>query len=101
VSWLANLVQTYDNNTSLIGQYEKTHSGREYTLVPISHTTQSAHIEVHLSLGGDFLWANVVEKTNASTIIPCTEESLSRSGTLPPPHPLHDKFIYVAGHYAR
>lgn len=101
MSWLADLVQTYDNNTSLIGQYEKTHSGREYTLVPISHTTQSAHVEVHLSLGGDFLWANVVEKSNASTIIPCTEESLSRSGTLPPPHPLHDKLMYVAGDFAR
>lgn len=100
MTWLANLVQTYDNNSGSIGQYEKTHSGREYTLVPISHTTQSAHIEVHLSLGGDFLWANVIEKTNASTTIPCTEESSSRSGTLPPPHPLHDKLMYVAGDYA-
>lgn len=99
MSWIGSLLETYENNSSAIGQFEKKRNGKEYALIPVSHTTQSAHIEVHISLEGDFLDAKVVDKDDASTIIPCTEDSANRTSH-PVPHPLHDKLMYVAGDYA-
>lgn len=101
MTWLRNLLQTYENNVGLIGQFEKKRNGREYALIPVSHTTQAAHVEIHISLEGDFLWAKVVDKEDASTVIPCTEKSASRAGTKPSPHPLFDKLMYVAGDFER
>ena len=100
MTWLANLLQTYENHAGEVGQFEKKRNGREYALIPVSHTTQTAHIEVHLSLEGEFLRAKVVDKEDASTIIPCTEESASRTSA-PVPYPLFDKLMYVAGDYTR
>lgn len=100
MSWLTNLLQTYENNVAAIGQYEKKRNGQEYALIPVAHTTQTAHIEVHLSQDGRFLRASVVDKSDASTIIPCTEKSASRTSS-PEPYPLFDKLMYVAGDYPR
>ena len=100
MTWLTNLMKTYENNSALIGNFEKKRNGREYALLPVSHTTQSAHIEVHLSREGDFLWAKVVDRDDANTIIPCTEKSASRTSA-PEPYPLFDKLVYVAGDYTR
>ncbi|KQO14752.1 type I-C CRISPR-associated protein Cas8c/Csd1 [Paenibacillus sp. Leaf72] len=99
MSWLANLSRTYDNHAESIGQFEKKRNGREYALIPISHTTQSAHIEVILNGQGEFLKAEVIVKEEASTIIPCTEAAASRTSA-PVPYPLFDKLVYVAGDYA-
>ncbi|WP_338554679.1 type I-C CRISPR-associated protein Cas8c/Csd1 [Paenibacillus sp. KS-LC4] len=98
MSWLANLSKTYDNHTEAIGNFEKKRNGREYALIPISHTTQSAHIEVILNGKGVFLRAKVIEKEEGSTIIPCTEAAASRTSA-PVPYPLFDKLMYVAGDY--
>lgn len=100
MTWLANLWQTYEDNVPAIGRFETNPNGREYALIPVSHTTQSAHIEVYLSPDGQFLRADVVPKEDASTLIPCTEDSANRTSA-PVPHPLFDKLQYVAGDYAR
>lgn len=100
MTWLANLLQIYEENTNAIGHFEKKRNGQEYALIPISHTTQSAHIEVHLDMDGNYLLARVVEKEESSTIIPCTEASASRTSA-PVPYPLFDKLMYVAGDYDR
>ncbi|QQE75939.1 type I-C CRISPR-associated protein Cas8c/Csd1 [Brevibacillus composti] len=100
MSWLATLNQTYENHAHVIGQFEKKANDREYALIPVSHTTQSAHIEVILDGQGNFITAKVIDKSEASTIIPCTEASASRTSA-PVPHPLFDKLIYVAGDYTR
>ncbi len=100
MSWLGDLVRTYENNEGSIGQYAKNRNGREYTMIPVSHTTQSAHIEVRLSSDGDFRGASVVSKDDASTVIPCTEKSANRTSA-PEPYPLCDKLVYVAGDYDR
>lgn len=97
---MANLVRTYENHSGATGRFESKGNGREYALIPVFHTTQTAHIEVHISLDGEFRWAEVVDKREASTIIPCTEDSLSRTSRHVP-HPLFDKLIYVAGDYRR
>ncbi|WP_433922696.1 type I-C CRISPR-associated protein Cas8c/Csd1 [Paenibacillus taichungensis] len=100
MSWLANLSKTYDDHAEVVGQFEMKKSGKEYALIPISHTTQTAHIEVHLNEKGNIVNAKVVEKNDGSTIIPCTEASASRTSA-PVPYPLFDKLAYVAGDYTQ
>lgn len=100
MNWLENLSQTYDDHAHVAGQFELKKDGREYALIPLSHTTQTAHIEVHLDMDGHFLKAKVVGKDEGSTIIPCTEAAASRTSA-PVPYPLFDKLMYVAGDYAR
>ncbi|WP_172194812.1 type I-C CRISPR-associated protein Cas8c/Csd1 [Saccharibacillus qingshengii] len=99
MSLLLNLYKTYEANDQQVGQMMTKNNGREYTLLPIAHTTQNAHIEVTLTPDGTFHSAEVVEKEHADTLIPCTEESSSRAGSKIAPYPLHDKLSYVAGDF--
>lgn len=98
MSWLLHLYETYEANLDQVGKTVKKRD-REYTLLPVSHTTQNAHVEVTIDEDGDFLKARVLEKE--STLIPCTEESASRSGSKVAPYPLHDKLSYVAGDFVK
>lgn len=100
MSWLLNLYETYNSNLDLVGIIEKKHNEQEYTLLPVSHTTQNAHIQVDITEDGQFHSATVIDKSDASTLIPCTEDSASRAGAKIAPYPLHDKLSYVAGDYA-
>lgn len=101
MNWLALLAATYDaNEEKYVGKMEINRFGAEYTLIPISHTTQMAHIEVRLNGKGKLLGAAIIrDKKERNTIIPCTEASASRTSA-PVPHPLFDKLQYVAGDYA-
>lgn len=101
MSWLLNLYETYESNIDRIGEAYKKPNGQEYTLLPISHTTQTAHIEVQITEEGEFHSASVVDKSDAITVIPCTDESASRSGSKIAPYPLHDKLSYVAGDFVK
>ncbi|MDG0809694.1 type I-C CRISPR-associated protein Cas8c/Csd1 [Cohnella rhizosphaerae] len=100
MTWLAKLSETYDNHTAYLGKFELNRFNREYTLIPVSHTTQTAHIEIYLDEAGNYLRARAVDKEFGSTIIPCTEASASRTSA-PVPYPLHDKLMYVAGDYGQ
>ncbi|WP_018887426.1 type I-C CRISPR-associated protein Cas8c/Csd1 [Paenibacillus massiliensis] len=100
MTWLANLSKTYDDHEQSVGKFELKKDGREYALIPVSHTTQTAHIEIHLDIDGQFLRARVIPKEEGSTIIPCTEAAASRTSA-PVPYPLFDKLLYVAGDYAQ
>lgn len=99
MSWLLNLYETYESNLSAVGEIEKKSNGQEYTLLPISHTTQTAHIEVQITESGEFHSASIVSRNDAITLIPCTEESASRTSSKVAPYPLHDKLSYVAGDF--
>lgn len=90
--WMLKLYETYNNcqNTTSI----EPDSG-DYPL-PISHTTQRAHIEIVLDQNGAFNRARVLSKDDQRTLIPCTESSAGRSGSKPEPHPLSDKLQYIA-----
>ncbi|RSK26545.1 type I-C CRISPR-associated protein Cas8c/Csd1 [Bacillus sp. HMF5848] len=102
MSWLLNLYETYEANISRVGAIEQRPNGQEYTLLPVSHTTQTAHIEVRVTPQGDFHSADVItDKNNAVTVIPATEKSSSRAGKVVAPYPLHDKLMYVAGDFAK
>lgn len=99
MSWLLNLYETYQANTNQVGKIEKKYNEQEYTLLPVAHTTQNAHIEVAITENGEFFTANVIDKGDASTLIPSTEKSASRAGSVVAPYPLHDKLSYVAGDF--
>lgn len=68
-------------------------------LMPISHTTQQAHIEIVIDGNGRFKGAAILTKGNETTLIPCTEESGGRAGSKPVNHPLCDKLQYLAGDF--
>lgn len=99
MNWISNLSKTYDDHAKVVGQFETKKNGKEYALIPISHTTQTAHIEVHLNASGEIVNAKVVDKNDGGTVIPCTESSASRAGITPVPHPLFDKLMFVAGDF--
>lgn len=102
MSWLLNLYETYEANLDRVGKIEHTRhtkNAREYTLLPVSHTTQNAHITVEITEDGNFHSALIIDKSDASTLIPCTEKSASRAGSVIAPYPLHDKLSYVAGDF--
>ncbi|WP_342558630.1 type I-C CRISPR-associated protein Cas8c/Csd1 [Metasolibacillus sp. FSL K6-0083] len=103
MSYLQALYRTYDENLDEVGKAQRKEfrngQSTEYMLLPISHTTQTAHIEVLVDLEGNFYDAYELDKEN--TVLPFTEESGSRSGQNYVPHFLHDKLMFVAGDYKK
>ena len=93
MSWIQKLYDTYE-------QCQLASSPVTYDdvsiLLPISHTTQEAHLEITVDQDSNFSRAKVVPKGESRTIVPCTEESGGRTGRKPKPHPLCDKLQYVA-----
>ncbi|OHC66816.1 MAG: type I-C CRISPR-associated protein Cas8c/Csd1 [Rhodocyclales bacterium GWA2_65_19] len=68
-------------------------------LMPVSHSTQQAQIEIVIDGCGNFRRASVIPKEDSTTLIPCTEASGGRAGSMPVNHPLCDKLQYVAGDF--
>lgn len=93
MSWIQKLYETYENCKSDVGL--KTEDNKA-PLVPVGHILQQAQTEIIIDQNGSFKGANLVLKNDTGTIIPCTEESSSRSGSDPKSHPLCDKLQYVA-----
>lgn len=90
MAWIEKLHATYEACKS------REPPGVE-TLMPVSHTLQQAHIEITLDEKGKIKEARVIQKEE--TVIPATEQSATRVGTRPPPHPLCDKVQYCAKDY--
>lgn len=91
LSWTDELFKVYENNCG--------REDEEKVLLPIFHSTANAQIEVLLSEKGEFINASKVDRSDAVTVIPVTEDSGSRSSGVAP-HPLADKLIYIAGDYS-
>lgn len=95
MAWLKTLADTYDVYADLAGVVKDD----QPVLLPISHSTFNAQIEVVIDENGNFVDARKLEKgSDAVTIIPVTEDSASRSSGIAP-HPLCDKLCYIAGDY--
>lgn len=93
MSWMKQLVATYENN---IGRQGKA----EVQITPIAHMYANAQIEIILDADGNFKNAtSAIEKDKAATLIPVTEASAGRSSGAAP-HPLSDTLSYIAGDYA-
>ena len=70
MSWLGKLYKTYEAVQQLdLAQSEQ--------IMPICHTPQNAHIHITLNQNGEFVRAEVLEKTQI--VLPATEKSASRS----------------------
>ena len=96
MAWLKTLADTYDVYAELAGVVKND----QPVLLPISHSTFNAQIEVIIDENGNFVDSNKLEKGNdAVTIIPVTEDSAARSSGIAP-HPLCDKLCYIAGDYS-
>lgn len=95
MSWMTDLYQTYEACKSEVGVIRE----GQPLLLPIAHLTQNAQLEVTLNEQGEFVRACRVDKEEAVTVIPVTEDSGSRSGKAVFPHPLCDKLEYIAGDY--
>ncbi|MEH8016162.1 type I-C CRISPR-associated protein Cas8c/Csd1 [Rheinheimera muenzenbergensis] len=90
MSWMAKLYDTYE-------QAMKLDIPDEVKPMPVSHTRQNANINIVIDIDGNFKRASVLTKT--PVVLPATEQSASRTGKLPPPHPLGDKLHYIAKDY--
>jgi CRISPR-associated protein Csd1 len=92
MSWMSLLCKTYDNLQSNPNILKRCKS----PLIPPSHTLQAAHIEIMLDEEGNFVDAEGIPKSEALTIVPCTESSLVRTSGCAP-HALYDNLKYIAG----
>lgn len=95
MNWMQSLYETYEKCRNAVGYS----SDAPRPLLPICHITIQAHIEVVIDGDGNFRRAQLVHKDDATTIIPATEGSASRSGSKPECHPLSDKLQYLAGDF--
>lgn len=94
MSWISCLDKTYDECID-----RREFRTGEHPLLPISHTTAEAQIEIVLDSQGTFLRATQIPKNSSTTLIPCSEESGNRAGSKPAAHPLCDKLQYIAGDF--
>lgn len=101
MSWISRLLDTYNNCADEIGVGAD--NPDSVVLLPISHTTNMAHVEICISIDGEFIHGSsrvLVDKRDQLTIIPCSEDSANRTSGLCP-HPLFDKLQYIAGDYCQ
>lgn len=95
MAWLRTLAETYDVYSDLAG----VDKNGQAVLLPISHSTFNAQIEVTIDAEGNYVDSQKLEKGgDVVTIIPVTEDSAARSSGIAP-HPLCDKLCYIAGDY--
>ncbi|MHC1723670.1 MAG: type I-C CRISPR-associated protein Cas8c/Csd1 [Aminipila sp.] len=101
MSWMSELVSTYDNSRERWGRVEPGSKPGTIPLLRIGQSTQNAQIEILLDPDAQIISAHLInDKAEQMTVIPCTEGSIGRSGAKIAPHPLHDKLQYVAGDYS-
>lgn len=95
MAWLKTLADTYDVHSELAGVIKND----QPVLLPISHSTFNAQIEVTIDEDGNFISAKKLEKgSDIVTIIPVTEDSAAKTNGITP-HPLCDKLCYLAGDF--
>ena len=97
MSWLEQLVQTYDENAHLAGRFGL--DGMKSVLPPVGHILGHAQIEIALNGEGELTNVEVLPKEQQQTLLPCTPDSASGTSTTAPPHALHDKIFYIARDY--
>ncbi len=94
MSWTNELYNVYERQ-----HCRETHDST--VLLPVSHSTANAQIEVTLRADGTFVNAvQLTKEEGLNTIIPVTEDSGGRTSGICA-MPLADKLIYIAGDYPR
>ncbi|WP_201632377.1 type I-C CRISPR-associated protein Cas8c/Csd1 [Psychrobacter immobilis] len=100
MSWLQRLYQTYE----FASQNEEIQAQETNKLMPYYHVNQNIQIIITINNKGDFVNAEVCRDDNGKVkshylVIPATNDSATRAGQIPPPHPLSDKVQYLARDY--
>lgn len=93
MSLMNELVKVYDDNAHLAGVHDVEETGA--ILAPIGHFIQTAQIEITINENGDFVHADVIPKEDQNTLMPCTQDSASRTSNLCA-HPLCNQIRYIA-----
>ncbi|MGB4092300.1 MAG: type I-C CRISPR-associated protein Cas8c/Csd1 [Ruminococcus flavefaciens] len=93
MSWTDELYKIYEFNS------DREFGENEPVMLPVAHSTANAQIEITIDLEGNFKGAKTVEKPDAVTVIPATENSATRSSGICA-MPFSDKLIYIAGDYS-
>lgn len=70
-------------------------------LLKVGFSTQQAHVDVKLDKGGNFLSADYIEKNQADTVIPVTEQSSGGRTSGTAPHPLFDNISYLDPNFTK
>jgi len=94
MSWMEQLVQTYDENERFAGRDDI--DGIKVALSPIGYSIHDAWLEVVLRENGEFIDAFVLPKEERATSMPCTPYPRTSRAV---PHPLFDKLSYVSRDY--
>ena len=98
MSWMQKLFETYEacsQNPAFVDPPQAENGGKEApALMPVSHTSQQAHIHVVIDGAGNFVRAELLP-LKMQFIIPATEDSAGRTSG-DSPHPLDDKIHYCA-----
>ncbi len=100
MSWLQKLCETYEvcvQNPDFVDPPQDDGKKEVQGLMPVSHASQQAHIEVTLDGEGNFIRAELLP-AKTQIIIPATEDSAGRSSNVAP-HPLMDNISYCASDY--
>lgn len=98
MSWMKNLVQTYDKCQNIIGKDDGIGYDQSKMLLPIGHLLTEVNAIVKLREDGTFCDAEIINNKEKNLIcIPCTIDSESRSGKNPNdfPHPLFDQIKFL------
>lgn len=95
MSWNDELYQIYEYNCG------RKFDENEPIMLPIAHSTANSQIEIVIDESGEFKSARKVDKSEAVTIIPATEDSATRVGSGAVPMPYADKLVYIAGDYGQ
>ena len=92
MSLLQQACDTYDYaGKAYAGVYE---SGKNEPLAPICHAITNAKLEITIDANGNYIQGTEVDKSDAKTIFPVTEESAGRTAA-PCAHPLCEQLGYL------
>lgn len=92
--------QAYDTYCAMESKYAGEYFAElKEPLVPVSHQIVKADIEITLDLEGELLSAGLMDKADASIIIPVTEQSAGRVGDTSCAHPLCDQIRFFSPRY--
>ncbi|WP_240542193.1 type I-C CRISPR-associated protein Cas8c/Csd1 [Bifidobacterium sp. CP2] len=101
MSLWSSLLQTYDEIKDITGIVPINSDGAPdaiKALLPAFHMTMKSQLCVTINQHGELKDIKKDDKA-FDIIIPCTEQSASRSSTNAPPHPLCDKLKYIDSKY--
>ncbi len=92
MGWIQKLHETYEQCANLVDT-----SGVKPW--PLSHLVKKAHVEVVIDSAGNFRRARKLDGIEAPTLIPVSEASAGRAGSVIAPHPLCEEISYCASDF--